>query len=143
MSTSTRNYLIAQQVTLVTEECYLCGVTFAMPDSMQDNRRRDRKDFYCPNGHGQHYLGKTAEQKLREQLEEEQRRLVRERASRDRAEADANHQRRKAAAARGQVTKIKRRVGKGVCPCCTRSFANLAAHMAGQHPDFAAPEVTQ
>jgi hypothetical protein len=36
------------------------------------------------------------------------------------------------------VTKIKNRVGHGVCPCCTRSFQNLARHMASEHPTFAA-----
>ena len=27
----------------------------------------------------------------------------------------------------------------GVCPCCTRTFPNLAAHMKTKHPDFGAP----
>ncbi|WP_159103999.1 hypothetical protein [Rhodopseudomonas sp. B29] len=45
---------------------------------------------------------------------------------------------RRAAAARGQVTKIKNRVGHGVCPCCNRTFANLARHMAGEHPGYTA-----
>lgn len=27
-------------------------------------------------------------------------------------------------------------VGAGVCPCCNRTFKNLARHMAGQHPGF-------
>jgi hypothetical protein len=30
----------------------------------------------------------------------------------------------------------KERVSAGVCPCCTRTFQNLAQHMANQHPDF-------
>lgn len=40
------------------------------------------------------------------------------------------------AAARGQVTRLKRRAANGVCPCCTRTFADLKRHMANQHPDF-------
>jgi hypothetical protein len=43
---------------------------------------------------------------------------------------------RSASAYKGQATRIRNRVGAGVCPCCTRTFANLARHMAGQHPDF-------
>ena len=37
-------------------------------------------------------------------------------------------------------TRLKNRVGKGVCPCCNRSFANLKRHMASQHPEFAGDE---
>ena len=44
--------------------------------------------------------------------------------------------RRSRAALKGQVTKIKRRVSKGICPCCRRNFANLKRHMEGQHPDW-------
>jgi hypothetical protein len=27
-------------------------------------------------------------------------------------------------------------VANGVCPCCNRTFQNLARHMAGKHPDY-------
>jgi hypothetical protein len=36
-----------------------------------------------------------------------------------------------------QATKrLKQRVAAGVCPCCNRTFTNLAEHMAGQHAEF-------
>lgn len=41
-------------------------------------------------------------------------------------------------AAVGQVTKLKNRVGHGVCPCCNRSFGNLARHIESEHPTFIA-----
>lgn len=40
------------------------------------------------------------------------------------------------AAYKGQVTKVKRRVSKGVCPCCNRTFENLARNMESQHPAY-------
>ena len=40
-------------------------------------------------------------------------------------------------ATKGVVTKIRRRVANGVCPCCKRHFVNLKRHMSGQHPEFA------
>lgn len=43
---------------------------------------------------------------------------------------------RQIAAQRGQTTKLKNRIAKGVCPCCQRSFQNLKRHMESQHPDF-------
>lgn len=42
--------------------------------------------------------------------------------------------------ARGQLTKLKRRVSNGVCPCCNRSFADLHRHMTEKHPDYLTSE---
>lgn len=47
---------------------------------------------------------------------------------------------RRLSATQGVVTRIKNRVGKGVCPCCNRYFANVHRHMANQHPEFAAEQ---
>lgn len=134
---SDRNYTITHSTTLVTEECCRCGVLFAMPKDLQQELLNDRtRYFYCPNGHSQHYLGKTEEQKLREKLEETEARLERTRtqarATRDQLEASE----RSRSALRGQITKTKRRVSKGVCPCCNRSFPDLANHMQSKHPDY-------
>lgn len=119
--------------------CYLrsCQIDFALPKVIDNQLRRNGQDFFCPNGHRQAYiLGPTAEEKLRQ----ENARLADE-ARRAQESADYHREQRQAAdrrasAARGQVTKIKNRVGHGVCPCCNRTFADLARHMAGQHPDF-------
>lgn len=116
---------------LVTEECYLCGVLFAFPATLREKLLGDRsRDFYCPSGHAQHYTGKTDAEKQRERAE----RLERQLACRDEDLRSAHASNR---AIRGQVTKLKKRVANGVCPCCQRSFVNLQRHMSGQHPDYA------
>ncbi|MBV6448554.1 hypothetical protein [Nitrosomonas sp.] len=46
---------------------------------------------------------------------------------------------RSARAYKGQATKIKRRVGRGVCPCCNRHFENLERHMHMVFPLTAPP----
>lgn len=128
-------YTITQDVTLVTHECGSCGVLFAMPVKLKEECLRDQsRSFYCPNGHGRHFVGKTEEQRLREQLD---RTLARERAARDQLEAAE----RSRAALKGVVTKTKKRVGNGVCPCCNRTFQNLARHMGTKHPDYATEAV--
>lgn len=45
-------------------------------------------------------------------------------------------------ACRGHYHRVTRRIKAGVCPCCTRTFQNLARHMHTKHPDMAteAPE---
>lgn len=52
-----------------TETCCNCGIEFTMPADLQAALRRSHKTFYCPNGHGQHYSGETADQKRIAQLE--------------------------------------------------------------------------
>ena len=37
---------------------------------------------------------------------------------------------------RGVATRMKNRIKVGVCPCCNRTFQDLAKHMASQHKDF-------
>lgn len=129
----------------VTITCYKCGIPFAVPSAWQADRLRLRDAFWCPNGHEQYYTGKSEAEKLRDQL-------VREQHRREQAEADANWQRRQrsvaerqVAARKGQVTKLRKRLEKGVCPCCDRYFPELHRHMEAQHPDWrpedAAPAV--
>jgi hypothetical protein len=112
--------------------CHSCGVPFALSADQYNQRIKDRKDFYCPNGHGQHFLDKTEEEKLREQLEAEKRNVAWQKTQREAAEKSV-------IAMRGQVTKARNqldRVKNGVCPCCKRSFENLHRHMQTKHPEW-------
>ncbi len=129
-------HLIARNVQITTESCYLCGVIFGMEAEYLQHRLNDKKSFYCPNGHSQAYIGKTEAEKLREELEAEKKRteLANRRASN--ATERAQNLDRRLSAAKGQQTKLKNRIANGVCPCCQRSFVNLQRHIAGQHPDF-------
>ncbi len=112
-----------------THVCCSCFTSFAVTDEFDARRREDRELFYCPMGHRMHYLGEREVDKLKRELVAKQARL-------DQARADAAATRRQLSAQRGVTTRIKRRVGNGVCPCCKRTFQQLARHMAGQHPDF-------
>lgn len=131
MTTTAKPYVYQATVTLTLrpQTCYKCGVLFGMESGFDDQRLKDRQTWYCPNGHGQVYSGKSEAQKLTEQLAAA--RSLAQRESERRATAE-----RSARAYKGQVTKVKRRVGKGVCPCCNRSFQQLADHMANKHPDY-------
>jgi|SRR5918992_1425811 hypothetical protein len=117
--------------------CASCGIPFGMPVDYESRRRQDHGSFYCPSGHSNVFGGKSEAEQLREQLRREQRR-------REEAEAREVHQRdqRKAAersvtALKGVVTRTKRRIGGGVCPCCEQSFPDLHDHMTTQHPEYA------
>lgn len=132
---------IAATLTLTTLECADCRMTFAITELFEADRRRDHGTFYCPAGHRNFYGGKSKEEKLSEELSRERQRKAEledeakwQREARERAE-------RRASAARGQVTRLKNRASAGVCPCCNRSFAALARHMATKHPQFRAEEL--
>ena len=130
---------------LVVEECCACFIKFAMPaDLMAQLRNNTRAYFHCPLGHSQHYtMNETAE--LRRKLKDAQRRADQaERQARDAEtsrkaavdQAQAAEYRRRAA--KGQLTRTRNRIAAGVCPCCRRSFRNLADHMTTKHPDYPA-----
>lgn len=123
-----RGETFAGYTKLEVEVC-TCGVLFAAPEHMLDKRREDGKSFYCPNGHSLVYGSENA--KLKAQLQRERDRAGRLAARLDQTEASRR-------AYKGQATRIKNRVSKGVCPCCNRSFRDLARHMKSKHPDFAA-----
>jgi len=124
--------------------CGECGVLFALTDDFIKERRKDHQTWYCPNGHSRYYPQDNETEQLRKQVE----RLKSDRQWHDdmrrAAEADAKHQRRVAAAARGRVTKIKNRIAAGVCPApgCKRSGlgGDVVAHLKSCHPGFVVDE---
>lgn len=127
---------ITYSTTLQTLSCGVCEIPFAMPASMHRLRVRDGEWFWCPNGHKIHYF-EDENTKLRKQLEQEQL-TAKRRLERNRELAqEVDHQRKRVQGYQGQLARTKKRIGKGVCPCCNRHFANVERHMATQHPQFA------
>lgn len=122
-------------VALVAMTCGDCGTAYGISRRYYDECVRDHsKHFHCPRGCRRHFVGKTEAERLKDQLDCEQRETARLRGERDRKD-------RQLSAARGRITKIKNRVGRGVCPCCNRTFVNLGRHMQGQHPGFTDQDV--
>lgn len=111
------------------EHCCNCGMAFAMTVDFMRRRRDDRKSFYCPAGHGQHYTGPTEAQKLKGELERAQQ-------MRDAAQARAETAERDREQVAKAHKKMRARVMNGVCPCCNRTFQNLLRHMKSEHPEF-------
>lgn len=130
--------IYTEQLTVV--HC-TCGIPFAIPTELNeralDNRGPNGVRIHCPVGHSWWYTGKTDAQKLADVLEQERQRVARLTHQRDQAQAAADHEQARANGYKGALAKVKRRVAAGVCPCCNRSFQDLARHMRGQHPDYA------
>lgn len=127
--------------------CYKCEVEFWLNDEFYRvaKQRAEAMSWYCPNGHSQVF---TARESEADQLRRERDRLVQRLAQKDDEIANRERAReaaeRRVSAARGQITKLKKRASNGICPCCNRTFANLARHMGTKHPGFIAePDATE
>src|SRR5262245_24944694 len=136
---SRRNVLTLETTTdFLVESCCNCGIVFAMPREYRDQKMRTKDSWYCPNGHAQHYLGKTHEQQLREAraaatAAEDQRRAAEQ--ERDLALHHMREAKRETKRLEQQANRQAQRSRGGVCPCCDRSFVQLARHMKAKHPD--------
>lgn len=116
--------------------CYKCGVRFDVPEQWEQKRREDHESFYCPNGHSQHFAGKSEAERLRDELAREKHRTEQAQSSADYWRREQEAAGRRVIAHKGVVTKLKKRVANGQCPCCQRSFKDLRDHMRSQHPDW-------
>lgn len=122
--------------------CWKCKTVYFLPRALSTAARANQHiEFCCPYGHKGHFAdGPTDEEKLRQKRDRLVQRLAQKdddiRRQRERREAAE----RSAAAYKGQATKLRKRAKRGVCPCCSRTFQNLAAHMKTKHPKFEAEE---
>ena len=118
--------------------CGQCGLRFFVPRIWDQGRRQDHRSFVCMNGHTLTYTGENEAEKLRRERDRLRQEIARVEETTTEWQRQAQENARQASAAKAQVTKIKKRVGHGVCPCCNRTFGNLAAHIAQKHPTFTA-----
>lgn len=123
--------------------CCVCGVPIILENQFYRGKKEKHDNFYCPNGHAQHFPQKTEIEKLREELAQKDKYLQNAQKRTEWAEQAARQAReqkdkaeRSRAAYKGQLTRVK----NGVCPCCRRNFANLRKHMATKHPAYMATD---
>lgn len=54
-----------------TYSCYTCGCVVALQDQFVKNRREDKNEWYCPNGHSQYFPGETDKERFKKELDRE------------------------------------------------------------------------
>jgi len=106
--------------------CCECGIEFHVPKDWERERRRDHQKFCCPNGHGLSFKGESDIEKAQREAHQAQARANEEQHLRLVAERERD----KAVEAK---KRIEKRVSRGVCPCCNRTFQNLQRHMKSKH----------
>jgi hypothetical protein len=119
--------------------CPSCGVRYALTEAYRATKATDEATWHCPNGHSLHYprTESVEQRELREAKEAlvcaEQQRDDATRA-REWAESRAKGANIAAGKAKAAQRRLVARVAYGVCPCCQRTFKQLAAHMKSKHP---------
>ena len=123
------------------ESCWKCKVNHSFPMHIYKaaQERAGELQVYCPNGHPWVYKSK---QNIRDEdaLRQERDRLRQQLAQKDdeiqRQKDLKEREHNRVIALKGVITKTKNRVSAGVCPCCNRTFQNLARHMTAKHADY-------
>lgn len=116
--------------------CITCGVRYGIPRVLYSHQQDKGGYHHCPNGHSQ---GWSKEESKMARLERE-RDIARQQVAR--AEDEAREARAQAACdvakAQKETKLLKKRASAGTCPCCKRTFSNMATHMKREHPQFVA-----
>lgn len=134
-------YSLGLTIDFTAHECCNCAIPFYIPSVLDKQLRESKASFYCPHGHPQVYRESTSDQ-LRRENERKNAEANRLQIELNSAQQDKESYKRlyrqKSTVAKGLGTKLKnvnRRVTNGVCPCCNRTFQDLASHMKSKHPD--------
>jgi hypothetical protein len=125
---------VAVHLLFEVETCIECGCLFGVTEEFQKQLKRSHRNFYCPNGHGQHYPEKTDAELEREKNARLTHQLDQLKAGNASLQAEL-------AKAAKREKRSKRRAAAGVCPCCHRTFKQLAAHMTDVHPEFVETDI--
>ena len=120
--------------------CYKCRCEMWIPQNLEQAARRSSKiEFFCAYGHGQIFAeGESEETKLRRERDRLVQQAARLEDEKRRAEEEASLARVRAEKAEKATKSLKKRTSAGTCPCCNRTFGNMAEHMKHQHPEFVA-----
>ena len=123
-------FALQADVKLTTIDCGSCGGTYAINERYRAQKYEEGGCWNCPYCQTSWGFAGSEIYKLKEKLRHEAKR--REWVERDLKDTENRLRAQKAA-----KTRLKNRIAAGVCPCCNRSFVNLARHMNTKHPDYA------
>ena len=119
---------ITEKFTVVA--CYSCGARFGIGSGLYRRAVTDAQGtIHCPACGKESCWNESESSRLRKQLEARDRELREQKCEvlRQKQMVEIEHKNFERAAKR------LRRVQNGVCPCCNRTFSNLARHMATKH----------
>jgi hypothetical protein len=125
---------VADQLT--TMQCGTCGVWHAIPTVMYKTAVEEGGYWHCPNGHQRGFREGRRE---RDAVLRERDRLKQMIAQDDEIAAS----RARCDKAAKEIDRLKKRAKAGTCPCCKRTFSNMARHMKTKHPEMLSDKVVK
>ena len=134
MSSLNKKYVTVE---LSEINCGKCGGTYAINERYREQMYQQGGSWNCPYCEcGWGYSQNNENSKLKEQIETlERSKKFLERQAENARNAE-RYQKNCARAQKAAKTRIKNRIKNGVCPCCNRTFKQLAAHMKNKHPNY-------
>lgn len=107
-----------------------CGHVAYLPINRIKNLKRSHRNFYCTVCGTSNYWPDKSD------LEKMEIKLNTMKDQRDTVRQSLKYVKRSLVAHKGHTTRLKNRIAAGVCPCCQRTFQNLARHMKCKHPKY-------
>jgi hypothetical protein len=126
--------------TLTQRTCPDCGGVYAIAKEYLDEANRlghFKKCWTCPYCKTERGYGESEIDRLQKQLEAERERRQREEQLRRDAQRERDHHWTERKKLSTRHAHLRQRVKHGVCPCCHRTFKQLAEHMKAKHPHYA------
>lgn len=126
---------IQMTVNMETVDCGICGGVYALSADYLRKKRETGGFWHCPYCYTDWGYPKNRSElvRLKQQLEQKE-------AEAQRMREHWLAEERSRISLQGHLTRVKHRIGNGVCPCCNRSFKNIRRHMQSKHPHFAKEE---
>lgn len=112
-------------------QCKSCGVVHHIPTALYNGLRENGGYYNCPNGHS--WGWDKAQEKEVERIRRDRDRAIQERARLEEENAEKDK----------KIVRLEKRASAGICPCCTRTFTNMARHIKTKHPELLATNVVK
>lgn len=130
------NIIVQSTAELSTVICGSCSGIYAIAAKYKNQKRQQGGYWNCPYCSVQWGYGESENDRIKKQLQQEKKR--KEWAEQDARVAWEHYDTadKSRNAYKGHLTRTKKRISNGVCPCCNRHFKNLHSHMKNQHPQY-------
>jgi len=122
-----RNYTTT--VDLTTIQCGQCGGIYAIVERFRKRLKEEGGYWHCPYCQTAWGYGESENDYLKKDRD-----VLANRCSY--LSDQLSCEKRSGIALRGHLTRVKKRIVAGLCPCCKRHFMNLERHVQMKHPAY-------
>lgn len=128
---------ITQPVTFTQINCGECGGTYAINERYREQKWQQGGGWHCPYcSVAWGYFNDNELARTKKALEQQKSNTEWYRQQAEARGKALNTERHRVIGYKGVIAKTKKRLAHGVCPCCQRTFQDLARHMQSKHPDY-------